>query len=163
MENFANRKTAHVADLVSPALKQMITKNATARKQMKPQYARFKASIKYCDAQFAKAMYSYDWNKIYDTYGRATGKDHEEIGFGKLCKWILKCMDDGSIESVRIFVTLSKGKNTDVMDYDTEVLNWNSLMSIGEFQPIRQLKFDVNGKCILSELVSKGGADEIKG
>jgi len=160
MENFATRKTNSLADLINPAIKQMNTNNATSRKAQKPQYSRFKASIKYCDNQFPKAMFSYDWNKIYGTDGKPIGKDHEEIGFGKLCKWILKCIKDGTIEKVRIFATLSKNKSTDVMDYDTCVLEWNSLMSEGMFQPIRELAFDINGKCILSKLESKGGKNE---
>lgn len=159
MENFAQKKNYSISDLMPSAVNQMIQKNATARKQQKPKYSRFKASIKYADNQFSKAMFSYDWNKIYDTAGVPKGADHEEIGFGKLCKWILKCIQDGTIEKVRIYATLSKAKNTDVMDYDTCVLEWNCLMSDGEFQPIRALSFDINGKCILSKLESKGGND----
>jgi len=168
MENSQNQKSNSIGNLMNPALAFMQKSNAKARKSVKPKYARFKASIKYFDSEHYKSMYSYDWNKIYDSNGNAIGKDHEEIGFGKLCKWILKCMGDGAISNVKIFVTLSPAKSTDVMNYDTIILEWNDLMGHGLFQPHPSLAFDVNGKCILSKLqntlvskvVIQGGAND---
>lgn len=145
-----------VGHMINPAMQNMAQTSSKRRKQMKPKYSRFKASIKYFDNPFSAPMYSYDWNKVmYE--GQMVGKDNEEIGFYKLCKWIGKCMKDERVERVRIFITLRKDKRTDVMDYDLCVLDWKHSDGEHRFQAIRELKFDLSGKVMLHLLEGKGG------
>jgi hypothetical protein len=142
------RNAQSLSTLIEPTAIAILNDRNKYRKQQKPQYARFKASLKYFDKEYPCPMYSYDWNKDYST-GIAVSKDNERIGLEKLKLWALKQIKNENLERVRIFITLRKDKRTDIKDYDLCILDFNHNMSLDLFRVDMRLKFDVNDRVIL--------------
>ena len=166
MQNQIQQRTRNaqsLSNLIQPTAIAILNDRTKYRKQQKPQYARFKASLKYFNKEYACPMYSYDWNKDYST-GVAVSKDNERIGLEKLKLWALKQIKLENLERVRIFITLRKDKKTDMRDYDLCILDFNHNQNIDQFKVDPRLKFDVADKVILHllELIEKkvGGTNE---
>lgn len=141
-----------IANLMNPAIAEMKSANARRRKQMKPAYARFKASIKYKNNFEKKPMFSYDWNKIYID-GLPRSLDSEWLGLQTILLWILKQAKSGTLESVTIWMTFRPDKKTDVMDYDTLILSYHHSKNIDELKPIPELTFPDGHKVDLEKML----------
>lgn len=142
-------RTRSITQMINPTMAAMKQENSRRRKQMKPKFARFKASIKYHNQEFKKPMFSYDWNKQYiENVPRAL--DSEELGWQTLYLWALKCIQKGQLESITIWMTFRPEKTTDVMDYDTLVCSYHHTQDPVLFlKLIPQIKF-IDGKVNLN-------------
>lgn len=126
-------------DLMQSAAKALIQDASTYRKRVKPLYARFKAKIKYADGN-CQPMFSIDACKEYE--------DNEEMGFRNLYNWVVKCHSAGLIDSIQIYITLDRFKDTNKMNYNTRVLFWSAKFNtIDQYRTciIPQLRFMPNG------------------
>jgi hypothetical protein len=136
--------SASISELISPAQDFQRRKQATWRKQMKPDYSRFKASIRYVDKDDYKPMFSIDLNR--------KKQDSEKSGLYGLYEWALKCLQNERLVSMKIYLTTRADKKTDQMDYDTQVFFFDRTMTMDKFKCIEQLRFDSVSERVIFDL-----------
>ncbi len=136
-------------DLMQSTAKALIQDASTYRKRVKPQWARFKAKIKYMDGN-SLPMYSIDACKEYT--------DNERTGLENIKNWVEKCHASGLIDSIQIYITLDKNKDTRAMSYNTRVLFWSAKFNrFEDFNKcfIPELRFYNDGKVNLQKIIDK--------
>ncbi len=119
-------------DLMQSTAKALIQDASTYRKRVKPLYARFKAKIKYTDGN-TKVMFSIDACKEYE--------DNEERGLRVLHAWVVKCHASNLIESIQVYMTLDRFKDTNKLTFNTRILFWNA-----KFHTIDNFKFCIDSR-----------------
>ncbi len=104
-------------DLLTAAIKDLITVKGHYRKRVKPEFARFKASIEYVDGN-KHPMFSIDFCKQYP--------ESERTGFEVIKNWVQKCYLNNRIKNITIFITFDLDKKTSQMTYNDVVLYWDA-------------------------------------
>lgn len=142
METNANLfNDSHIKEVIHQSMQAAYaTETKRKQKQFRPDYARFKLKVYWCDGG-SNIFYSYDFYKKHTAGQQYSVKNvtDEELGFMKLLKFIKSV--NGKFVSAVIFCKLTNDLSTRLQDYDTEVAKFIKNRK-GTYHP--QLRFRKN-------------------